>query len=192
MRLLLFIIILLVSSFSANSQALVTTGTTTPIGACTTGIITYINVATGEYYDCFNSVWRLTSNITNVNNLVNVNLINQGAAIVATNLYSVPATGAGIYRVYYVAKISRTATTSSVLGGTSLGFQVLYTDNDDSTVNVQSPIGVTATGNSLTTQISGVLVVYAKASTNIQYKIGYTSVGATTMNYNLHIRIEAF
>jgi len=44
------------------------------------------------------------------------------------------------------------------------------------------------TGNSKSTGFSsGTITVYAKASTAIQYTMGYTSSGATAMVYNLHI-----
>jgi hypothetical protein len=35
-----------------------------------------------------------------------------------------------------------------------------------------------------------VIVVYAKASTNIQYSFGYTSSG-TAMQFALHVKLEA-
>jgi hypothetical protein len=120
-----------------------------------------------------------------------VDLTAQTAAIGATTVYAVPAAGAGIYRISWVAKVTAAATTSSVLGGTN-GFQVTYTDADDSVVvtPLAVPNGV-ATGNTTATQLSGVVVVNAKASTNIQYQFDYTSVGVTPMAYSLHVRLEA-
>lgn len=125
-----------------------------------------------------------------------VDLTAQGAAIAATTVYAVPAGGAGMYRVSFVAKVTQVATTSSVLGGTN-GFQVVYTDQDDSVV-VTTPAGhlfnsTTASLALNTTQAvySGVIIVNAKLSTNIQYSIDYTSVGGTPMQYNLHIKVEA-
>jgi hypothetical protein len=118
-------------------------------------------------------------------------LTGQTAAKAATTLYAVPAAGAGIYRISWVAKVTTAATTSSVLGGTN-GFQVTYTDADDSVVvtPLAVPNGV-ATGNTTATQLSGVVIVNAKASTNIQYQFDYTSVGVTPMAYSLHVRLEA-
>lgn len=115
-------------------------------------------------------------------------LLTQGAAIGSTLLYAVPASGAGMYRISWSAKVTRVATTSSVLGGTN-GFQIIYTDADDSTVPT-TPASVTNNGNLVTTQISGVVVVNAKASTNINYTMDYTSVGATTMQFSLHVKLE--
>jgi hypothetical protein len=118
-------------------------------------------------------------------------LTGQTAAKAATTLYAVPAAGAGIYRISWVAKVTTAATTSSVLGGTN-GFQVTYTDADDSVVvtPLAVPNGV-ATGNTTATQLSGVVIVNAKASTNVQYQFDYTSVGVTPMAYSLHVRLEA-
>jgi len=62
-----------------------------------------------------------------------VDLTAQAAAITATTLYAVPAAGAGMYRVSWVAKVTTPATASSTLGGTN-GFQLLYTDQNDSVV----------------------------------------------------------
>lgn len=123
-----------------------------------------------------------------------VNLTAQGAAIGATTLYAVPATGAGMYRVSFVAKVTRAATTSSTLGGAG-GFQAIYTDQDDSVVVTTGLVtnisGATLTGNTTQIVYAGSIVVNAKASTNIQYQFGYTSSGATTMQYNMHVRVEA-
>lgn len=120
-----------------------------------------------------------------------VDLTAQGAAIAATTLYNVPAGGAGMYRISWVAKVTRAASVSSTLGGTN-GFQIVYTDNDDSVVTTSPRTGaVTDNGNTTVSVVSGEIVVNAKASTTIQYKIDYTSSGATTMQFNLHIKLEA-
>lgn len=115
------------------------------------------------------------------------------AAKTATTLYAVPAANGGTYRVSFVAKVTRAATTSSVLGGTG-AFQAIYTDADDSVVVTTGTItnvsGATLTGNTTQIVYSGTVTVNAKASTNIQFTFGYTSVGATTMQYNLHVRCE--
>jgi hypothetical protein len=152
----------------------------------------------------------LSGKITNYNSIATVSdgipaeyatvdLTAQVAAIAATTLYAVPINGQGMYRVSWVAKVTLPATTSSVLGGAN-GFQLVYTDNDDSAV-VTTPAwwggsnnGAAPTSAAVnTTQgyISGCFIVNAKASTNIQYSIGYTSVGGTAMQYNLHIKLEA-
>ena len=121
-------------------------------------------------------------------------LTTQSAAITATTLYAVPASGAGRYRVSFVASVTTAASTSSILGGAS-GFQIVYTDADDSVAKtsprtITTGVNTDAT-NTTATALSGVITVNAKASTNIQYKFDYTSVGGTAMQYNLHIILEA-
>lgn len=119
------------------------------------------------------------------------NLTTQGAAITPTTIYAVPAAGAAVYRVSWVATVTRAATNSSILGGAA-GFQLVYTDADDSVVKTSNPTTVTVSaGNTTATSISGSFIANCKASTNLQYSFGYTSVGVTTMQYNLHIRVEA-
>jgi hypothetical protein len=115
------------------------------------------------------------------------------AAKTATTLYAVPVGNGGTYRISFVAKVTRAASTSSVLGGTG-AFQAIYTDADDSVVVTTGTItnvsGSTLTGNTTQIVYSGTVTVNAKASSNIQFTFGYTSVGATTMQYNLHVRCE--
>lgn len=114
-----------------------------------------------------------------------------GAAIGTTTIFT-PAT-AGTYRVSFVAKVTRAGAISSVLGGAG-GFQVTYTDKDDSVVvttgAVANDSGLSLSLNTTQAMYSGSVTVNAKASTNIQFAIGYTSAGTTTMQYNLHVRVE--
>lgn len=114
----------------------------------------------------------------------------QSAAIAATTIYPVPASGAGMYRVSWVATITTAASVSSNLGGTA-GFQLKYTDANDSVVKTENPTtpNVSA-GNTTATSISGCEVAYCKASTNLQYLFGYSSTGVTAMQFNLHIKCE--
>lgn len=118
-----------------------------------------------------------------------VDLAGQVAAITATTLLSTTVTG--LYRIIWCAKVITPASVSSVLGGAA-GFQIKYTDADDSIVVTTTadplPTGV-ASLNTDQAQIHGVVIVNALTSTNIQYIFGYTSVG-TAMAYALHIRIE--
>lgn len=119
-----------------------------------------------------------------------VDLTGQTAALGATTIYAVPATGVGMYRITWNAKVTTAATTSSVLGGAG-GFQITYTDADDSVALTPLAIpNASATGNTTATQLSGVVSVNAKASTNVQYRFDYTSVGATVMVYSLHVKLE--
>jgi hypothetical protein len=129
--------------------------------------------------------------MTPVVTAASADLTAQTAAIGATTIYAVPATGAGMYRVTWNAKVTTAGTTSSTLGGAG-GFQVTYTDADDSvTLTPLAVPNATATGNTTATQLSGVVIVNAKASTNIQYQFGYTDGGgATPMAYSLHVKVE--
>lgn len=124
-------------------------------------------------------------------NSVNVDLTTQGAAIASTPFFTTMT--AGVYRVTWTATITRAASVSSVLGGIALGLQVVYTNADDSTLittpsNLSGAINV---ANIVGGQAGGQIIVYAKAGTTINYQIGYTSVGGTTMQFSLHIRLEA-
>lgn len=118
-----------------------------------------------------------------------VDLTGQVAAITATTLLATTATG--LYRISWCAKVITPASVSSTLGGAA-GFQIKYTDADDSVV-VTTTADPLATGlaalNTAQAQIHGEVVVNALTSTNIQYIFGYTSSG-TAMAYALHIRIE--
>lgn len=172
-------------------------GTTAPTVACDiTGALAVSTTST------FSGDVTMTTKVTTYNNVATVaagvpslvatsNLTAQGAAIAATTIYAVPASGAGMYRVSWSATITRAATTSCVLGGTN-GFQLKYTDLNDSVVKTSNPTTVTSSAvNATGTAISGTFNAYCKASTNLQYLFDYTSVGGTTMQYDLSIRVEA-
>ena len=124
-----------------------------------------------------------------------VDLTAQSAAIAATTIYTVPAAGAGQYRLSWAAKITTAAGTSSTLGALT----ITYTDPDGVvqtiTAAAQSKSGTietTDTGNSTTTVLLGhPLLLNCKASTNIQYAFAYASNAANAMKYNLHMKLEA-
>lgn len=120
---------------------------------------------------------------------VSVDLTAQSAAITSTLLFT--TVDAGLYRVTWAAKVTTPATISSVLGGTN-GFQIEYTDDDDSVVVTTTadvlPTGVTSL-NTDQAQIHGVVVVNAQAASAINYLFDYTSSGVS-MEYSLHIRLE--
>lgn len=146
----------------------------------------------------------LSGKLTTYNNIATVqngvpaayassDLTAQQAAIAATTLYAVPASGQGRYRISWSADITTAAATpaTSVLGGTS-GFQVIYTSPTDSVVKTTVPgNSTTSAANTTGTAVSGTLIVFAKASTNIQYSFDYTNGGATPMVYEIHITLEA-
>jgi len=128
--------------------------------------------------------------------IASINLTGKTAAIAATTLYAVPAAGQGIYAIYWTATITTAATTSSTLGGVD-GFQIVYTDPTDSvaktsprpdapSAGLNRSYGQKSQANTTGINISGCIVVFAKASTNIQYSIAYTSSGATAMVFDLN------
>jgi len=142
----------------------------TPLAIGTNGQVLTSNGTTAS--------WQAVASVP----LATVDLTAQSAAITATTLYTPPT--AGIYTITYYAKVTQAATTSSILGA----FSVISTDTDS---NVVTTVGNTSTQNSLTTGfISGTITVYAKASTAIQYTMGYTSSGATAMQYELHMAVS--
>ena len=121
-----------------------------------------------------------------------VSLTGQTAAIGATTIYAVPAAGAGMYRISWIAGVTTAASTSSTLGG-AIGLQARFTDVDDSVVKTTTAINANAmisSANSTGTACSATINANCKASTNLQYLFGYTSSGATPMAYNLHINVE--
>lgn len=139
--------------------------------------------------------------ITTVSNgvpseLATVDLATQAAAISATTIYTPAATG--LFRLSIYLQVTRAASTSSILGGAT-GVVITFTDGDGSvaqtiTAALHSTTGTvvtTAAGNTTATNLNGTMVIYAKTAVAIQYAIGYTSVGATTMQYAAHLKVEA-
>ncbi len=123
-----------------------------------------------------------------------VDLTTQAAAITTTNINS-GTLSAGQYRVTWYAKVTQAATSTSTLGALTLG----WTDADSTSLAITATAtvaaGGTATstgGNSTTTLLLGVPVLLnVKASTNVTYAFAYASSGATSMQYELHIKLEA-
>jgi hypothetical protein len=113
----------------------------------------------------------------------------QGAAISATNIIaSCPSTA--LYRVTYVATVTRAATTSCVLGGAA-GFQLKFTNASDSVVKTSNPTTVVSSAvNATGTTISGSLSARCSSGTALQFLMDYTSVGGTTMQYDLSVYAE--
>ena len=147
-------------------------GTTNPAGLFTVGYgsSSQFQVVAAGTVAQYNNIATVSGGVPA--EYATVDLTAQGAAIAATTTYAVPATGAGMYRISFVAKVTQVATTSSTLGGAN-GFQVLYTDKDDAvvvTTPATHPYNSTTTNLALnTTQAvySGEIIVNAKESTNI-------------------------
>jgi hypothetical protein len=115
----------------------------------------------------------------------------QQANISPTAVYTVPAGGAGMYRMSCYIVITQTATTSSALPQCIVG----YIENDS---NTSETVWFTPSTNTNTLgQVNiwasspGLAIFNAKAGTSIQYSTGsYASSGATPMQYAVHIKLE--
>ncbi len=182
---------------STTNRGLVTTGTQDIAGAKTfTSNISF----EGSTADANETTLAITDptadNTVTVQNITGtipmavgtpVSLPAQTAAIAATSAYTAPVDG--YYQVCYNATITTAATSSCVLGP----FQVRYTEAHDSvlkTFPTSSVNFVNATNrNNTDAAIGGVFTVHAKAGTSIDYIMGYTSSGATAMQYNLEVTI---
>jgi hypothetical protein len=115
----------------------------------------------------------------------------QTAAITATTIFAIPSTGAGMYRISYVATVTTAAGAGSPsLGGTT-GFQVKFTNLSDAVVKTSNPTTATVSAvNATGTTISGDLFAYCAASTNLQYLFGYTAGTGATFTYDITIYVE--
>lgn len=120
----------------------------------------------------------------------------QAAAKTATTLCTPSATG--LFRISAYEQVTRAATTSSILGGAT-GTVITFNDGDgnvaqSNTMAMESTTGTvvtTAAGNTTGTNLTGVMTIYARTGVAIQYAIGYTSVGVTTMQFAAHLKCEA-
>jgi hypothetical protein len=173
------------------------------VGTTISAVKSALAPASNNYFlnDTGGAQSKFTGKITTYNNVAtvqggvpsivaNVALTAQTASIAATTLYAVPASQGGMYRVCYHAFRTRAATTSSTLG--PITFTATQTVDSVNRTWPQASITNISTNTTNTTagQYANCLVLEAKASTNIQYIMGYTSSGATTMEYALYITAE--
>ena len=116
----------------------------------------------------------------------------QAANIGTTTLYTVPAGGEGMYRVSAYVVVTQAATSSSTMPAVDF----TWTDVDS---GVSSSVWVTATGTNnylgynsqLASPQPAYAIINAKDSTTIQYSTAsYASVGATAMQYAVHIKLQ--
>lgn len=141
-------------------------------------------------------VAQLYNNIVTVSNGIpseyaTVDLTSQTAPIIATTLYT-PITS-GMFRISAYLKITTTGT-SPVLGPLT----ITYTDGTDSVAQsvvmaMQTQAGANTTsnaGNTATSVLTGILVIWAKVGVAIQYAVALTgTIGAT--QYEVHLKLEA-
>lgn len=136
-----------------------------------------------------------TANGGNINEtMASVDSTAQSAATGTLTAFAV--VNAGQYHVSWNAKITQAATSSSTLGPMTLG----WTDPDgtaNSTVVSATVAAGSLTVSGQTTNTTAVFMVgtpltlNCKAGTNITYSFAYASSGATAMQYNLHIKVQA-
>lgn len=109
----------------------------------------------------------------------------QMANIASTPLVTTPPTGR--YRISAYVVVTTAATTSSTMPKVTVSW------NDADSGQAQSlDITVTSTGNALTTFSQGSVLLSANVSANIAFVTsGYASVGATAMQYAVHITVES-
>jgi hypothetical protein len=119
------------------------------------------------------------------------------ANVAASTLYAVPASGAGMYRISAYVVETTAGSVSSVLPNV----QIVYTDKDSNvsvTIDATPILGAAGLGqtgalnaNAGGTVSSGVIVIYVKASTTIQYQTSNYASVAAGMTYALHLKLEA-
>ena len=175
-----------------------------------TGATTAYSIKTGLGRISFGDSVQVAGNFVKYNNiatvsngipseLATVDLTAQSAAKSATTIYT--PTASGMFRISIALQVTTAATTSSVLGGAT-GVTITYTEPNGSVAQSIKPlltdqagaVVVPATGNignATTTQSQGSAIIYAKTGVAIQYAIGYTSVGLTTMKFAAHLKVEA-
>jgi len=133
---------------------------------------------------------------TLVNRIATINTTGLTANVGASTLYSVPADGERMYRVSaYVVE-----TTAGSISSTLPNVQIVYTDKDSNTsvtIDATPILGVAGIGqtgaltaNTVGTASSGVIVIYVKASTTIQYQTVNYASNLAGMTYALRIRLE--
>lgn len=162
-------------------------GGTTP-ATCVTGTSPdFYNWTTGTLYRCINN--RYTSTST-----VDVDLLAQGANLGPTTFYTVPTGLGGVYRFNCYTVVTRAATTSSTLPGCNVN----PVDNDTNVATISIGVTATNTGNTVGTigatggaNADGTNIINVRAGSTIAYSTtGYASVGATSMQYALHAKLE--
>jgi hypothetical protein len=120
-------------------------------------------------------------------------------AIGATVLYT-PAVD-GIYRVSWYAIVAKPAPTGSTLGPFQLNYGDPSTGGSGSQINLLNALAQDGNGNWISSNSANAtaaglwgvpIVVNQKAGVELQFHMGYNSVGSAIflMQYSLHIRVE--
>lgn len=108
----------------------------------------------------------------------------QATNVSVANFYTV-AVG-GLYRVSAYVVLSQAATTSSTMPSASISYTEAVTG-----ANVQDMITTTATNNTVGLHSGGSVVIQAQQGSNLSFiTSNYASVGATPMQYSVHLTVE--
>lgn len=180
----------LTDQIGINIQSL-TKGATSNV-AIRTGVGGVIEI--GNLITKYNNIATVSNGVPS--ELATVDLATQAAAIAATTVYTPAATG--LFRISIYLQVTRAATTSSILGGAT-GVVITYNDGDGNVAQSNTAalatttgtIAVTAAGNTTATNLEGSMVIYARTGVAIQYAVGYTSVGVTSMQFAIHLKVES-
>ena len=153
---------------------------TTPNIGSATGISLALSGTIGTY----GNVPTVANGIPSING--KKDSTNNGADITATTAYSVPASGAGMYRVgCYVVE-----TTADPVSATLPACVIWWTDNETNVPN-DTGISTSATANTVGAASHGQAVLNVRAGSNIQYStVGYASHTAGAMKYSIHVTVE--
>jgi hypothetical protein len=109
----------------------------------------------------------------------------QGGNIGATTLFT-PAASGLLYRVTGLAMVTRAGTTSTLPS-----IVLAWTDADNNTAQTFA-LTPTNAGNALTTSQQGSVIINPKGTIAVSYTTtGFASTGGTSMQYAVHLRIEA-
>lgn len=152
------------------------------------------NVTMAQKVTSYNGITTVADGVSSI--LGTSDLTGQTAVVGATTLYTPTATG--FYRITAYLQITTAATTSSILAGAG-GVTVTYNDGDGNVAqtntmqftNQNGVAAISSAANSTTTNLKGVMVVYARTGVAISFSIGYNSVGATPMAYASHFKCES-
>lgn len=167
----------------------------------TTAVTQVFNVTSAGKNGKYNSINTVANGVPS--EYAQINTTTLGANVSQALLYAVPSTGAGLYRVSAYVVVTRQATTSSTMPKV----QIDWTDSDTNTAvgpfdvtltstAVNPAVGANSAGQNVITADTGTpvgtMIISARQSTNINYRTtGFASSGATSMQYAIHIRLEA-
>jgi hypothetical protein len=166
--------------------------TDTAVGKATTDTLT--NKGFGDKVTLYNNISTVGNGVPSI--LAQVDTTGLQANVVATTLYAVPASGVGLYEISAYTKL----TTPGSVSSTMPEVMITFTDADDLGPLIMpcTPNGAAQgmgqiaaiTNNTANMSLSGVCVVNAKASTNIQYSTSGYASSAAGMTYTLHIKLK--